>query len=254
MTPFFTLFGRQIPLYGLFFYIGLMAAVTTTLLICRRKSIPRFEIAYSGIYTMIGAVFGAKLLFIVVSFRQIIEESIPFEAIIKGGFVFYGGVIGGILGLLIYVKQFRMSIHPFLEIYSAVLPLGHAFGRIGCFFAGCCYGVPYDGPLAHTYQTSIGNTPTHTPLLPIQLLESFLLFLLFTLLLVVYLKDNNVTCTTTVIYTLIYPPARFIAEFWRGDPERGYVLNLSVSQWISIFAFIVSISFLATLKNNKKPL
>ena len=172
MMPYFTLFGKPIPLYGLFFYLALIISSAVALLICKRKSVPRFEIAYSGVYTMIGAMLGAKILFVAISLRQIIDERIPIEAIIKGGFVFYGGVIGGLIGLLIYTKQFRMSILPFLDVYAVVLPLGHAFGRIGCFFAGCCYGMPYDGPFSHTYHFSLGTTPTKIPLFPVQLLES----------------------------------------------------------------------------------
>ena len=129
MKPYFTLFEREIPIYGVFFYIGIFIAAGVALLISPHKKVERYEIAYSGVYTMIGAMLGSKLLFIAVSLKQIIRENIPLEAVIKGGFVFYGGLIGGILGLFIYCKQYKVAFAPLCEIMATVLPIGHAFGR-----------------------------------------------------------------------------------------------------------------------------
>ena len=251
-APYFTILGRQIPLYGISFYIGIFFAALVALLICKRKNIPGYEIAYSGVYAMIGAVVGAKLLFILVSFRQIITENIPIEAIIKGGFVFYGGLIGGILGIFIYTKQFRMRIDAFFEIYATVLPLGHAFGRIGCLFAGCCYGIPHHGKFSCTYLTSIGNTPINVPLLPIQLIESIGLLLIFILLLIVYLRTGVKTGKTATLYCVFYPILRFVLEFFRGDTERGGIGLLSTSQWVSLLVFASAIACLIRRKQKKK--
>lgn len=237
-------------MYGIFFYSGIFIAATVAMLICTHKKIPRYEIAYSGVYTMIGALLGAKLLFIAVTFRQIIEEAIPLEAYLKGGFVFYGGVIGGAIGLIIYTKQFKMDILPFCDIFAAVLPLGHAFGRIGCYFAGCCYGIPYRGLFAHTYYVTIGQTPTGIPLFPVQLLEACGLLLIFSVLITVYLKAKEKNGITMLIYLFAYPLLRFCVEFLRGDSERGSFLGLSVSQWISLSA--VAGALLLLIKNQKK--
>jgi len=252
MMPFITVFGRHLPIYGIFFYIGIITAALTAILICSHKNVPKYEIAYSAVYTMIGAILGAKLLFIVVSLRQITEENIPLEAVIKGGFVFYGGVLGGALGLMVYAKQFHMDLLPFCEIYSTVLPLGHAFGRIGCFFAGCCYGIPYTGVFAHTYNVSVGQTPVGVPLFPVQLLEACGLLLIFIVLLTVYLKTKEQCGITMLIYFLAYPLLRFFVEFLRGDSERGSFWGLSVSQWISLSATVTALLLL--MKHRKKRL
>lgn len=248
--PYLTFFNRQIPLYGIFFYSGIFIAAAVAMLICTRKKIPRYEIAYSGVYTMIGALLGAKLLFIAVTFRRIIEDDIPLEAILKGGFVFYGGMIGGAVGLIVYTKQFKMDILPFCDIFAAVLPLGHAFGRIGCHFAGCCYGIPYNGPFAQTYHVTIGQTPTDIPLFPVQLLEACGLVLIFSVLITVYLKIKENNGSIMLIYLFTYPLLRFCIEFLRGDSERGHFLGLSVSQWISLSA--VAAALLLLLGRRKK--
>ena len=233
-APYFTILNREIPIYGICFYTGILIAAFVALWICARKEIAWFDIAYSGVYVMIGAVLGAKLLFLAVSFRQIIAEHIPFIAVLKGGFVFYGGLLGGMIGLFIYAKQFRMRIKNLCEVYATVLPLGHAFGRLGCFFAGCCYGMPYDGKFSCTYHISIGNTPTNIPLFPIQLVEVIGLVIIFALLLIVYFKTQEKCGITPILYCCLYPLLRFTLEFFRGDTERGTYGWFSTSQWVSL--------------------
>lgn len=247
---YFEFLGKQIPLYGIFFYIGIFAAGGVALLICECKRLSKFDTVASGVYAMIGAIIGAKLLFILVSWRDIIAYKVEYElslsdtlmSVIKGGFVFYGGLIGGALGLAVYVLQFKMKLSDFADIYAVVLPLGHAFGRIGCFFGGCCYGVPHDGAFSYTYTATAGTTPLGVPLLPVQLIEAIALFILFAILLGIFLGHTQHTYLCVKIYALSYSVIRFILEFFRGDKERGGFLYLSTSQWISLVIFVLVIT------------
>ena len=241
--------GIELTLYGLFFYSGIISSVIIGSLLAKNKGIPLFDIFASCAYTMIGAIIGSKLLFILVSLKQIITFKIPFINLIKGGFVFYGGLLGGILGLYIYLKQYKLSKSDFFDIYAVALPFGHAFGRIGCFFAGCCYGVEYNGPFSVTYTESYGMTPVGVPLLPIQILEAFCLVLIFALLLLIYLSCNK-KGVTSVVYLYLYPSVRFILEFLRGDKERGILSFLSFSQIISLF-LIISLTIFLIKKSNE---
>ncbi len=248
---YFTIFGRDIPLYGIFFYTGILCAGLVAIAITKKRNIPIFDIVSCGAYTIIGAGIGAKLLFIAVSWKQIIEYNLSFIAILKGGFVFYGGLIGGILGLFIYSKQYKMNSVDFLDIFAVVLPLGHAIGRVGCFFAGCCYGIRYDGPFSYTYKVSAGTTPLGVPLLPVQLIEALLLLILFTVLLSIFLKNPCKRLLSVKIYTFSYSIIRFILEFFRGDKERGALIGISTSQWISIM-LVTSIIIISILSTRKK--
>ncbi|MBE6695532.1 MAG: prolipoprotein diacylglyceryl transferase [Ruminococcaceae bacterium] len=241
--------GIELTLYGLFFYSGIISSVIIGSLLAKNKGIPLFDIFASCAYTMIGAIIGSKLLFILVSLKQIITFKIPFINLIKGGFVFYGGLLGGILGLYIYLKQYKLSKSDFFDIYAVALPFGHAFGRIGCFFAGCCYGVEYNGPFSVTYTESYGMTPVGVPLLPIQILEAFCLVWIFALLLIIYLTCNK-KGVTSVVYLYLYPAVRFILEFLRGDKERGILRFLSFSQIISLF-LIISLTIFLIKKSNE---
>lgn len=241
--------GIEITSYGLFFYLGIISSLIIGILLAKNKGIPLFDIFASCVYTMIGAIIGSKLLFILVSLKQIIALKISLINLIKGGFVFYGGLLGGILGLYIYLKQYKLSKSNFFDIYAVALPLGHAFGRIGCLFAGCCYGIKYNGPFSVTYTESYGMTPVGVPLLPIQLLEAFCLVWMFALLLLIYLTCNK-KGVASVVYLYLYPAVRFILEFLRGDKERGILHFLSVSQIISLF-LIISFTIFLIKKSNE---
>ena len=239
-----TLFGKELPVYGLCYFGGIFLSACVALLLCKKRGFTdRWEIVYSAVYTVVGGLVGAKLLYILVSLRQIIEQHIPFVALIKGGFVFYGGVIGGMLGLFIYCKQFKYSFWDYADLFAVVLPLGHALGRVGCFAAGCCYGVEYHGPLSYTYTGIHSNdtTPIGVPLLPVQLIESALLVLLFVFLLIVFLRHPRSHQLLAALYVLSYSVIRFTLEFFRGDVVRGLFLGLSTSQWISLAAALITV-------------
>lgn len=253
----FEFFGREIPLYGVFFWLGIFAAAVFAIFVCKRRSVELFDLASSAVYTLILAIVGAKLLYITVSWNDIIyfaevnklafSELLPM--IIKGGFVFYGGLIGGFLGLFIYAKQFKIDFSVLLDIYAAVLPLGHALGRVGCFFAGCCYGIHYNGPFSHIYKVPTGAAPVGISLFPVQLLESLFLLLLFGSQILLLFKLPNKKHILVYNYTFSYSIIRFVLEFFRGDTERGAVLFFSTSQWISIGVCLTTL--LLFYKNQK---
>ena len=232
----YNVLGKEIPAYGVLLCLGAALACLVALLICKRKDIPRWEIVYSAIYTFVGAFVGAKLLFLLIILPTAIREHIPFLDLWMGGFVFYGGLIGGVLGLWFYGKHFKEPVAPLAECFAAVLPLGHALGRVGCFFGGCCYGKPHDGWLSYTYEADkviSADTPVGIPLLPVQLIEAFFLLCIFAVTLTVYLRTGKRTGYTVAVYILLYAPLRFILEFFRYDSIRG-VLFFSTSQWISL--------------------
>ena len=256
------IFGKIIPVYGIFFWIGIFAAAGAAVFVCKKLGLPLFDLTCSAIYTLIAGIVGAKLFYIIVSFDDIIvfakESGLAFfelvSVLIKGGFVFYGGVIGGMIGLFIYAKQFKMDFILLLRIYATVLPLGHAFGRIGCFFGGCCFGVPYEGFFSYTYKTVTGAAPVGMSLFPVQLLEAFLLLLLFILQVMLLIKFDNKKMLLIYNYVFSYAVIRFLLEFLRGDVARGKFLFLSTSQWISLGLCTAFLICAYILKNKNKEI
>ena len=238
MSPYFVLFGKNIPYYGVLYSAGLLLGGCLGAIRCKKRGIQGIEAVYAACFTGIGGVIGAKILSILTSIKYIIAYSIPFMDIIKNGFVFYGGLLGGMLGLFIYCKAFKTDVLEYYDIFAVSLPIGHAIGRVGCFLSGCCYGMPYDGPLAVTYTVAADpNTPLGVPLLPIQLIEASLLVGLYIVLEVVYHKtEKRGLCTS--IYLLSYAAMRFVLEFFRRDVDRGSLFGVSTSQWISMILVV----------------
>ena len=236
--------GREIPTYALCMCLGMvLSAWVATRLAKKREGVDAFGVIASGIYAVIGGLIGAKLLYIAVSWRSLFyvieasgfgfSESLGF--ILRNGFVFYGGFIGGLIGLLIYIKQFKCNRMDYFTIYAVVLPLGHALGRIGCFCSGCCYGMEYDGVFAVKFPLypSYEESPVVSRL-PIQLFEAAGLLILFAVLVYLYYRCSKMPTLPLWTYLFVYPVFRFTLEFFRGDEARGGFLCFSTSQWISI--------------------
>lgn len=252
MFPFLDLKILKIPMYGLCIAFGVILAglIGYFLSKYRKKNFLDF-IIISAVILGFGFIF-AKLFFIIVTY-PIKDFFMILGALIKGknnevktgGFVFYGGVIGGILGYFIGVKIAQCKITDFIDIFAVLIPFIHGFGRIGCFCAGCCYGIPYEGPFSVVYKTPLSSVPTGVGIFPVQLLEALLLFILFIVLLILFLKNKKFLF---FIYLIVYGLIRFFLEFLRFDFERGFILGLSVSQFISIiliFSSIVTLLFLS---------
>ena len=188
----------------------------------------------------LGAMAGAKLLYLIVSWESIdfsrITDPEYFSALMGGGFVFYGGVFGGLLGLYLCGKILHIQVAVYARAAIPVIPVAHAFGRIGCAMAGCCYGVPYDGPGAVVYTESIA-APLNVSLFPVQAVEAAG-NLVIAAVLCLYgevCRRNSKNPKSLQVYLILYAVFRFGLEYVRyDDSERGILMGLSTSQWISI--------------------
>lgn len=133
---------------------------------------------------------------------------------------------------------------------TPALAIAHCLGRIGCSFAGCCYGKATTSFFAFIYKESI-VAPNNVPLVPIQGIEAFSLFILSLLFLWIAIKKPKVKIH--YIYIGFYSVLRFFLEFYRGDIERGYYKGLSTSQIISLVLFIlVCIKLIFEIINKQK--
>lgn len=241
MNPYLNIFGKQIPYYGLLFTFGLIIGGATALVRSKKRKLNTFDVLCAAVFAGIFGILGAKLLSVITSMDYIIEYKIPFINVIKNGFVFYGGLIGGFLGLLLFCKIYKLPLIDFADVFAVSVPLGHAFGRIGCFISGCCFGIPHSGFLSVIYTQPVDpNTPVGTPLLAIQLIESVALFLLYIVLVILYYKGKSVGVCSAV-YVVTYAVLRFTLEFFRGDAARGFLLGVSTSQIISVYLILAMI-------------
>ncbi|MCL2342961.1 MAG: prolipoprotein diacylglyceryl transferase [Firmicutes bacterium] len=242
MLPFIVLFGREIPMYSICCTAGVGLAVLISVLRAKKYETPRHDVFFMCLYMIIGLVIGAKLLYLITAIPQIVATWDDIRAnpailldYVRGGFVFYGALLGGLGGMAIYCKQYRFRFLRMAEICVPTVPLAQAFGRVGCFSAGCCYGEPYSGPLSVTFTRSLA-APNGVPLLPIQLIEAAGNLIIF-LSLMFFGRKRPRDGALTGAYLLAYAAMRFILEFFRGDAVRGFLFGLSTSQWISILMF-----------------
>ena len=252
MQVYIHIFGLNIPSYGLMILLGLILGNVCAGIVVKKEglNINNF-IALEG-YSLMGAFLGAKLLFFIVSYKQIdwnrIFELEYFNRLMQGGFVFYGGLIGAILFVLLAGKLHKINVNDYLRSAVYMIPVMHGFGRIGCFMAGCCYGRPYDGFGAVVYPKE-SFAVSGVPLFPVQLVEAVLLLLLGTILM--YLRVKKRWHYTLETYILVYGVIRFVLEYLRYDEDRGIWAGLSTSQWISIAMILVTVGYLI-YTNNKK--
>lgn len=224
-----------IHMYGLMMAIGFISAYFVTDFRGKKKGFDTDIILGILWCAVLGGILGARLLFYIVEFRQILSDpSILWN--FSYGYVVYGGIIGGITANYIYCRRKKVHFMSYFDLVMPSVSLAQGFGRIGCFFAGCCYGKQTDLPIGITYYHS-NNAPIGVKLMPTQLISSAGNFLI-AFLLMSYAKKERKSGTVAAMYFIMYSIGRFAIEFLRDD-YRGSVGFLSTSQIISIFIFIL---------------
>jgi prolipoprotein diacylglyceryltransferase len=136
--------------------------------------------------------------------------------------------------------------------YYIGLPVGHIFGRLGCFAAGCCYGKPYDGIFAVIYPKESLSAPAGIPLHPVQIYEAVYNVFVFIVLLILKRRSKEGKGLVLWTYLLLYGIGRFYMETLRYDAERGFLWIFSTSQWISIFSIITGITGMIFILSKKR--
>ena len=220
-------------LYGLSIAIGVLCAVLVLFIFAKGRIKDSFIdfLFYNGVVA-IALGFGAATLF--QSFYNYLDSGVWKW----GGMTFMGGLIGGVVtflaGYFIFRKRLEGRLVDIISLLPCCIVIAHAFGRIGCFFAGCCYGKPTDSFLG--VQFPFLDHKVH----PTQLYESAFLFILFAVMLYLYLKKgfkHNLS-----LYLLSYGIFRFLIEFVRGDDRGAFVGGISPSQFWALVMIVASVA------------
>lgn len=221
-----------LPSYAVLAFIGAFLVLVFLYFRIEKYEMEFIDFIKGFIYSAVCVFLGSKVLFIITQIPQLITDfslQNVLNIVIHSGFVYYGGLLGMLCGIHIYVShhsQYNLkSIH---NMIAPAIPLFHAFGRIGCFMAGCCYGKELVNPIVIGNYIQINRVPT-------QLIEVLFEIVIFFILLV--LGRNNST-NLLKIQLLSYAVFRFLIEFYRGDEGRGIWFGISTSQWISLFIII----------------
>ncbi|TXD49367.1 prolipoprotein diacylglyceryl transferase [Polaribacter sp. IC073] len=167
--------------------------------------------------------------------------------IFSGGFVFYGSFICTIAVIIWYLKKHKIAILPLLDILAITTTIVHVIGRIGCFFAGCCYGKPTSSYFGISFPTTNSIT-VH----PTQLYEVFSILFIMSLLFVIK-RNKQFNGQIFLSYVILYAIARSVLEIFRGD-NRGFIMQDYISHSQFIAFILISITAYLYLKLNSKTI
>jgi phosphatidylglycerol:prolipoprotein diacylglycerol transferase len=192
----------------------------------------------------------------VVDFDTFRENPRELVTLLRSGGVFYGGLIAAVAVAFWYLRRHGMPLWSVTDAFAPGIALGHVIGRLGCFFAGCCYGKATDVPWAVTFSSTYAaqnvGTPLNVALHPTQLYEAGAELVILGLLLLLERKGRPFAGRTFWSYMLMYGVTRFVIEIYRGDP-RGMVGDFSTSQFVSLLLVPVSIVMLLVLARRNAP-
>ncbi|NJD55219.1 MAG: prolipoprotein diacylglyceryl transferase [Nitrospirae bacterium] len=237
--------------YGFLIAAAFLLGLWLALRQADREKLSREKISDIGFYALFAGIIGSRIFFIGTEWRHFSEHPLDMLKIWEGGLVFYGGVIFAIPVAIWYARRNGLLLWQTVDIWAPSIALGHAIGRLGCFCAGCCYGLPTDLPWGVTFSNPETLAVRGVPLHPTQLYESAAELLNFAFL-VTLRRRKTFHGQLFWVYVLNYAVIRTVIELFRGDLDRGFILpGISLSQGISAAMFATAIAFLLKLKRNR---
>ena len=237
--------GFFLPTYGLLVAIAFLTALWIAGRLASKSGLHQESVLNLGIYCALAGIAGAKVLMIALdpAIRDNWHEIFSLSTLQAAG-IFYGGFFAALATAFFYMRRKVLPVLKTADVFAPGLALGHAIGRLGCFSAGCCWGigaphlpwsVTFTNPRAH----ELVGVPLGVPLHPTQLYMSLNAFLIFLILWYV-LTRRRFTGQVFWLAFMLYSTGRFIIEFYRGDDQaRGFLGPLSTSQWIGIPLFLL---------------
>lgn len=218
----------------------------------RDLGIEKDKIQNLAILVIISAFIGGKLFFYLEDPSFYFSSWENMKRNFRTGFVFYGSLLFAVPLIVWYFRKEKWPLWPLMDRLAITACIIHGLGRLGCFFAGCCYGIPTDLPWGVTFTDPHSQArPLETSLHPTQLYSALLIFSILIILLM-FKRHKRFEGQLFFIYIILYAFGRGIIEFVRGDEARGYVIDgvLSHSQFISLG--VIAVTVWAYLKFKKK--
>ena len=237
MHPDFIRFGPlDIHTYGVMVAIGFALGLWVAGWRAAREGLPREKVADLGVWLIVAGMLGGKLFHIIFFWRDF-QAGWRLEGLrsLREGFVFLGGFIAATITAIVYARRQHLPLAKLLDVLAPSLALGHAFGRLGCFFNGCCFGKPCNRPWAVTfpYPHQMAGIPVH----PVQLYETAGNLVIFAGL-SWYFRRRRFPGEIVWLYVLSYGTLRFALEFLRGDYPDRYFGVFSASHLIAVAMMI----------------
>ena len=264
--------------YGLLIATAFLAAMWVTGRNAERQGLDKDRVMDLDFWILLAAMVGSRVLFIIVNWDDYARDPWSVFAFWKGGLVFYGGFLGAVAVSVFYMRKHKMSFFPYADAMIPAVSLGHAIGRMGCFAAGCCWGGACDANLAFAarfppeslaYQSQLEHhlinfgALSTIPIHPTQIYESLGELCIFIALTFFVAPRKRFNGQVLAFYLMAYAPLRSLVEHFRGDEERGRLLNslgaaargawwnLSTSEAISVGIFAAGLAIFVLLGRQK---
>jgi phosphatidylglycerol:prolipoprotein diacylglycerol transferase len=233
--------------YGLMIGLGVLFGFWMAFSRAKKRGLDSDMIFNIGLQGLVYGLLGAKLLYLIIDYKSVLDN--PWSVISGGGFVVFGGIISGTLAAFLYCRKKNLVFLDYFDLLIPSVALAQAFGRIGCFLAGCCYGAETSAWYGITFLHS-DFAPNNVKLIPTQILMSVGDFLIV-LILLWFARKRRKPGQIGGLYLCIYSVGRFAIEFIRND-YRGTIGFLSVSQFIGVFTFALGIFLMVKIFKEKK--
>lgn len=221
----------NIPLYGIMILFSLFINIIIVMFIYKKYYFSEDEIIGALIYENIGIIFGAKLLTYMQNYN--LYSKFDFFSL---GLSSYGAFIGAMISLIIFSLQFKKPLKNILFTFIQPIPLMYAIGKIGCFLAGCCYGIEYTGIGNIIYKYS-KVAPNNIHLFPVQIAETFAFTIIFIYMIKKFIK-NQFNWKTLGISFILCGLTKFCLDYFRASHINTL---LSLNQLISLIFILIGI-------------
>lgn len=241
--------------YGFLIAVGFLAGIWVIKRLAVRAAMNPDRMMDLAFWMLLTGFIGARALFVFTRLEYFLSNPIDIFKVWEGGLVFFGGLIAALAFSIYYTRKHRIDFWNGGDVAIPGLVVAHAFGRLGCLMAGCCYGKPTGTDFGvRLHSDLVDVTLRGIPLHPVQLYESAALFILFAGLLWIF-RTRKFQGQVFLTYLMIYPIIRSVVEVFRGDEIRGFVIDnvLSTSQFISIFIFLGAAVLLAVRMKSVRP-
>jgi phosphatidylglycerol---prolipoprotein diacylglyceryl transferase len=254
-------FGLPLYSYGFMLTVSVLAGRWLALRLAAQAGIDRQLADRCALATLIGAIVGARLLFVVTNLDQV-HDVVDIFAIWRGGVVAYGGFLGGLAGAIFFSRNHGLALLTFADSVAPSLCIGLTLTRVGCFLGGCDFGRDWNGPWAVRFpagspaamqQARLGLLPSGAmpslPVHPTQLYEALAGVVLLAAVIVVR-RRQRVAGHALAALAMGYAVLRYLIEIVRADPGRGAIGPWSTSQFIAISTFVAALVLLFVLRRN----
>lgn len=246
--------------YGVLVALAFLTALWMTSRLGKEAGLNVEAVTNLGVYCALAAIAGAKLMMFLVDIPYYSQHPREFFSLstLQAGGVFYGGLIAALLVAWWYMRRTKLPLLKSADVFAPGIALGHGIGRLGCFSAGCCWGVECHLPWAVTFRNPVANdlvgVPLGRPLHPTQLYEAIAEFAIFGFLYWQFHKPHHRGAIIS-LYLMAYSAARFVVEFFRYH-EQGNLLGgpLDTSQWISLGLFALGAAYFVAARQRTAAL